>query len=284
MNNIYFTKLAQNQLAKSKLLTTSLDLLAKKDIRPKIGLELEFYLINASQTKLEELLKELNPFLYYLEKEVGTNQFELKLAPTRDLFELASEYNTLKSAIKNLANFSPKPFEKEPPSGVHINISLYDKLGRNLLEKTSDEDNILLLHAVGGILSLLKESMFILNPTDECYKRFGSSFESPTRICWGPNNRTVAIRVPVYRGDATRIEHRVVSNNNDIYLTLAVLLLAINYGIEHKINPGNKIFGNANKEAYNLEPIPNSLATALKEFEEGQVIKPFIEEHINDIN
>ena len=59
--------------------------------------------------------------------------------------------------------------------------------------------------------------------------------EAPSYICWGHNNRSAMVRVPMYKpgkGRSTRIELRSLDSACNPYLAFAVLLAAGIKGIE----------------------------------------------------
>ena len=65
----------------------------------------------------------------------------------------------------------------------------------------------------------------------------------PTKICWGKNNRSVAIRIPDSK--PKRLEHRVAGADATPEKVCAAIVNAAQYGIENKVDPGELVYGNA---------------------------------------
>src|SRR3546814_1164706 len=61
--------------------------------------------------------------------------------------------------------------------------------------------------------------------------------EAPSYVCWGHNNRSAMVRVPMYKpnkGQSTRIELRTIDAACNPYLAFAVILAAGMKGIEEE--------------------------------------------------
>ena len=102
-----------------------------------------------------------------------------------------------------ISSFIPKPFAGQAGSGMHLNISLDDKEGRNIFY---DEDDEIRLSAVArkfmaGILAHAPGLTAILNPLVNSYKRFVPGFEAPCYIAWSVRNRSPLIRIPTVNRD-----------------------------------------------------------------------------------
>ncbi len=75
----------------------------------------------------------------------------------------------------------------------------------------------------------------VTNQWVNSYKRLLGGGEAPSSICWGHNNRSAMIRVPMYKpnkGQSTRIELRTIDPACNPYLAFAVVLAAGMKGIE----------------------------------------------------
>ena len=67
----------------------------------------------------------------------------------------------------------------------------------------------------------------------------------PVNSSWGPNNRSVAFRIPVSDEESTRIEHRVAGAEANAYLVLSSILSGIMFGIKNKLTPDKPRIDNA---------------------------------------
>ena len=96
----------------------------------------------------------------------------------------------------------------------------------------------------------------------------------PVNSSWGPNNRSVAFRIPVSDQDATRIEHRVAGAEANAYLVLSSILSGIMHGLENKILPDKPRIDNAcdnpDKE------MPLNINDALIKLENSKILKKYL--------
>ena len=146
------------------------------------------------------------------------------------------------------ATFMAKPYAEQTGSGLHLHVSLLDEDGGNVFDGGKKPASKALLHAMGGVLDLMPESMALLCPNVNSYRRFKPNVFTPVRRCWGYENRSVALRVPLGEGKARRIEHRIAGADANPYLVLATLLAGIHHGITEKIDPGPAAEGNAGED------------------------------------
>ena len=67
------------------------------------------------------------------------------------------------------------------------------------------------------------------------YKRLWGGDEAPSYVCWGHNNRSALVRVPMHKpgkAQSVRVEYRSLDPCANPYLALAVILAAGMRGIE----------------------------------------------------
>ena len=67
------------------------------------------------------------------------------------------------------------------------------------------------------------------------YKRLVDGYWAPTKVTWGVDNRTVALRVIPGSAKSTRVEVRVPGSDINPYLAIAASLAAGLYGIEKEL-------------------------------------------------
>jgi len=222
------------------------------DVIPIVGIEIEFYLSEDVATQLSAQTQ-IN-----IKQEKGVLQYEIDFAPTSQILDLIDNFNQTKALLalgaeklNSIINFAAKPYKEDYGSSVHIHINLINKAGCNLF------DNADYMHFVASILCKRMNDCFLaFAPTHECYSRFDYQFMAPTKICWGNNNRSVAIRVPA--SGARRLEHRVSSSMVDLHLALYYILRSIDLDLQlaGSIILAPKIYGNAFDAQYNLENFP----------------------------
>lgn len=244
------------------------------EIRPKVGLEAEFYAINIKDknhffNKIYDFSKENSIVLNKIKDENCKNQFELEFSPYLDLAKLTRDFSNIKNFLLTnfQANFEAKPFYCNVGSSLQINISLNDKNGNNLFKKQEDNsESPIMLHSIGGLLAKTNEFLDLYIADENCMARYDPDFNklhqilgnitSPSYNCWGINNRTCSIRIPsskYFRSpeeyikdtqENRRIEYRVPSSNCNIGLALYGTLYSILYGIRNELYPSEKTSNN----------------------------------------
>ncbi|MFP3441116.1 glutamine synthetase, partial [Pantoea sp. SIMBA_133] len=105
--------------------------------------------------------------------------------------------------------------------------------GHNIFAENGDDplESTALQHAVGGLLELMPDSMALLAPNLNTFRRFQEGLYVPMAPTWGYDNRSVALRVPAGPKEARRIEHRVAGADVNPYLLLATVLASIHHGL-----------------------------------------------------
>jgi hypothetical protein len=107
---------------------------------------------------------------------------------------------------------------------------------------------------VAGQHALMPELLGMVASTVNSYTRLVPGFWAPTHATWGVENRTCALRVIPGSEKSQRVEYRIAAADANPYLALAVALGSGLWGIEHELEPGKPISGNA----YDQKPQPKS--------------------------
>lgn len=209
--------------------------------------------------------------------ENGPGQFEVNLVHTDDVLAAADYALMLKRIVKGVArsrgldaSFMSKPYAEESGSGFHTHISVLDKKGNNIFAGKTKEGTPALRHAIGGLLAALPGSTAVLAANINSYRRFAKGSHAPTKITWGYDNRSTAIRVPDSDPKNTRIEHRVAGADANPYLVLTVILGGILAGLDGKTDPGRPVKGNA--YASRAATLPLTWDKALARFRKSDFI------------
>lgn len=205
--------------------------------------------------------------------EYATGQYELTLR-YRDLLRAADDIVIAKRLIRCTARrfgmeacFMAKPFGNDSGSGMHLHLSLTDEAGRNLFADQPDGSlSPLMLHAIGGVRRTVGETMLILAPFLNSWRRFASVVYSPANDTWGVENRTVALRVPSGSGKSRHFEHRVAGVDANPYLVAAVTLGAALDGIADRADPGPAVTGDAT-DATSCGTLPRNWLEAIDALE-----------------
>ncbi len=210
--------------------------------------------------------------------ETGLGQFEINMMHQEDALRAADDAWLFKLLVKGLArrhgfaaSFMAKPYPEYSGSGLHTHFSLLDENGDNVFDNGGPEGTETLRHAVAGCLAAMHDSTLVFAPHANSYDRLVPGSHAPTAICWGYENRTVAIRVPSGSHAARRIEHRVAGGDVNPYLMLAAILGAALLGIEDRLEAPEPVAGNA-YAMEGLEQLPDTWAEAIEAFEASSVV------------
>lgn len=212
-------------------------------------------------------------------KECAPGQFEINLVHGSDVLKACDSAVLLKRLIKGIAvnhgfeaTFMAKPYDAEAGNGMHVHMSLLDAHGRNVFA-AADENPLgteMLRHAIGGLLRLMPESVALMAPNLNSFRRFQPGLYVPMAPTWGFDNRSVALRIPSGPNAARRIEHRVGGADANPYLLLAPLLASAIHGIANRISPEEIVTGNAYEQ---FDPVlTNSWSRALELLERSEVL------------
>lgn len=206
----------------------------------------------------------------------------------------ADNIMTLKLAVKTIAkrhglfaSFMPKPKQDVYGSGMHINMSL-SRNGRNIFDDPQGELGLSrdAYYFIGGLMKHARGMSLITNPLINSYKRLVPGFEAPTYIAWSGSNRSLMIRIPVTRGEETRVELRNPDPSANPYLAFAVCLAAGLDGIRNQIMPPSSVnrnvyeIGKTEMEKLQIEALPEDLFHAIEELEKDELVKQVMGDYI----
>ncbi len=220
--------------------------------------------------------------------EAAPGQFEINLKHTSDPLAACDHAILLKRLIKTVAKryrykatFMAKPYEHRPGNGLHIHTSLLDREGYNTFACTNGSDKDALKQAIAGAIALMPESVALLCPSVNSYRRLIPGAYVPLKACWGHNNRTVCLRIPASDLKNRRIEYRLAGADANPYLTLAVVLAGFLHGLEHQLAAPPETLGNgANQD---LPRLPHRPAEALKALSDGEHLESYISREYLDL-
>lgn len=235
-------------------------------------------------TEIVEAMNQLGWDVYSFDHEDGNGQFETDFAYC-DALTMADRFTFFRLMVKEIARkhgyfatFMPKPFAERTGSGAHYNMSLADiDTKENLFVDANDSYQCGLSQLgyqfIAGILRHAPAICAVIAPTVNSYKRLiargsMSGFTwAPVYICYGNNNRTNMLRIPLAGG---RVECRAADISCNLYLGAAMILAAGLEGIREGLNPGEPHRENMYK--YSLEDLkqkgiqtlPRSLGDAIE--------------------
>ncbi len=226
----------------------------------------------------------------------GQQEIDLRYA---DALTTADNLMTFRTVVKEVAieqgvyaTFMPKPFRDAPGSGMHTHLSLFEGDRNAFYEAGAPYQLSKIARAfIAGVLTHAPELTAVTNQWVNSYKRLAGGAEAPAMICWGHNNRSALVRVPMYKpskGNSTRVEFRSLDSACYPYLSFAVLVAAGLKGIEegYELQPGAEddvwALTPAERRALGMRPLPSSLNQAIHEMEQSELVAETLGEHVFD--
>jgi glutamine synthetase len=256
----------------------------------KVGLEIEFYLVDARTrrpsgtrnpvyslhdgSEHEPVLAEIRAALLAGGVEVeacgpeyGAGQVEITLrydepvraADTLTFFRYAVKQIAARNGL--LATFMARPFADISGSGLHVHQSLW-RHGTNAFWDTERGGlSAIADHYLAGLLRYAPDCMAVAVPTPNGYRRMVPHSFAPTTVSWGTDNRCTAVRA-LRRGAAgTRLELRTAAADANPYLVVATALMAGLAGIQDAMTLPPEVKDDAYRSA--CPPLPSDLPRAL---------------------
>jgi len=242
------------------------------------------------------MLESMGISVEFSHHEVAPGQQEIDLRYA-DALSTADNILTTRHVIKQVAlsqgvyaTFMPKPFGDQPGSGMHTHLSLFEGDANAF----HDGDDPLHLsqaakHFIAGLLRHAAEITAVTNQWVNSYKRLVTGGEAPPYVCWGSNNRSALVRVPMYKptkSGSTRVEVRSPDSATNPYLCFALLLAAGLKGIEegYPLPPGMEddvwAMSDGERRALGMTPLPTSLAEAISVMEDSELVAETLGEHV----
>lgn len=246
--------------------------------------------IDAFLSDLDSICQEQNLPAGAALSEYAPGQFEVNLHHV-DSPELACDHAVLlKRAVKAAARsndlaatFMAKPFADTAGSGLHLHISLLDDDGNNVFAGKSKDGlwSDTLRHAIGGMAQTMAEGMAVFSINANSYRRYSLHAYVPRSPNWGPNHRSLALRIPLSSAKNTRIEHRVAGADANPYLVAAAVFAGMHHGIANKIEPGPMV--HEREAVEEARTLPTQWPVALDAFDNGKILPKYIGEDYHRI-
>ena len=179
-----------------------------------------------------------------------------------------------------LATFMPKPFFEQSGSGFHLHYSVW-KGGKNVFAEKG-KLNALGRNFVGGLQGRMAETALCGSSTVNGFRRRQPYTFCPINTAWGPDNRTVGLRIIEGNDSAVRVEKRDAGADANPYLLMATDIAAGLDGIEQGLEPTEPTLGNAYEE-FNGEPIPTDLGDAIARARGSNWMKAVLGDDLHEI-
>jgi glutamine synthetase len=226
----------------------------------------------------------------------GQQEIDLRYA---DALSTADNIMTFRTVVREVAlsqgiwaSFMPKPFTTHPGSGMHTHVSLFEG-DRNAFYEAGAEYQLSKTgrQFIAGVLRHASEISAVTNQWVNSYKRLMWGGEAPSYICWGHNNRSAMVRVPMYKpnkGQSTRMELRTIDSACNPYLAFAVVLAAGMKGIEESYDLPREAeddvwsLNDRERTLLGIDPLPRNLFEAIAVAERSELLAETLGEHVFD--
>ncbi len=298
-------KLQTYPFASRMILRRNYEKLQAKGMVLKVKMEAEYYLLQNKSKPLDKAgyadifpinramdllletaldLRSAGIETKWLHSEHGAGQVEIELDFTdlnqaADNFILFKYFVRRRAALQNLeVTFMPKPFPSQAGSGLHCHLQLWQG-DKNIL---GNEDGSLTekgRHFVGGLITHASAITALANPSINSFKRLVPGFEAPVYICWGYQNRSALLRIPLFTTpENAAVEVRSPDPLANPYLLLTALLNAGLDGIERKIQPPQPVtadvyhLASEKLQELQISQLPDTLNDAMKALLQDEVL------------
>ncbi|QOR69190.1 type I glutamate--ammonia ligase [Ruania alkalisoli] len=224
----------------------------------------------------------------------GQNEIDLRYA---DALSTADNIMTFRSVVKEVsieqgftASFMPKPLAGQPGSGMHTHLSLFEGDTNAFYEPGGEYQLSTTGRAfIAGLLHHAAEITAVTNQFVNSYKRLWGGQEAPSYRCWGHNNRSALVRVPMYKpnkGQSARVEYRGLDAAANPYLAFAVMLRAGLKGVQEAYQLPEEAEDNVwelsdtERRALGIDPLPGSLNEAVAVMERSELVAETLGEQV----
>ncbi|MDN5963318.1 MAG: glutamine synthetase family protein [Actinomyces sp.] len=234
---------------------------------------------NDFRRRAVRMLEDMGISVEFSHHEGGPGQNEIDLRAV-DAVTAADNIMTARTVIEEVAlredmvaSFMPKPFIDQPGSGMHTHISLFEAESNAFYDPSGEYQlSVTGRHFIAGLLAHAREVCAVTNQYVNSYKRLWGGGEAPSFVCWGHNNRSALVRVPLYKPtkkQSARIEYRGIDPAVNPYLGLAVLVAAGLDGVEQRLDLVPEAEDNVwdlserERQVLGIESLPTSLKSAV---------------------
>lgn len=237
------------------------------------GAELEFILL-----ELRERLSVMAIPIEAVNPEYAGGQVEVNITYTEALGAADGTILT-RYFIRELARtrgldatFMAKPWTDRAGSGMHVHQSVW-RARTDPWPGGQQTKDVNLFYAdgglsdqamsyVAGLVGSMRELALLGSGTPNAYHRRADYSFAPTRVCWGADNRTLAVRAITGSPGATRVEQRDAAADCNVYLAMAGQFGAGLAGMRDRAKAPDPVAGNAYVRT-DLPLLPESFIDAL---------------------
>ncbi|MDZ4740078.1 MAG: hypothetical protein SGJ03_09260 [Alphaproteobacteria bacterium] len=212
------------------------------------------------------------PEIKFVQEEKQTH-FKAVLAPDENVLRAADHVVFLRQVIRAVARqsqldatFMAAPFLPLPGSAMKVQLTL-----RGQTEPPTD----LLRSAVAGLQATMPESVAIMAPNWNAYRRFGHKDGVVCNRRWGVDNASTNIALNATATGGQVIAHKMASADANPYLVFAAILAGTHHGISENLSPTMPFGGDAS--TLNDPTLPRTIDAALVTFENCSILREYFQ-------
>ena len=283
------------EIAPRSVLRQALQRVLDEDEDLFVGAELEFYVLPADRweplppgkqcfrmalgadeeaaiSRLWRLLPEMGLRVEAVHAEDGPGQFEINLAPAGAVASADAAF-IFRNAVKEIvaqsrlrATFMAKPFSQFSGNGFHLHQSMCSSpTGEPVFSSAEDgrEPSEACQQFMAGQIAFAREAAALYLPTINSYKRTELRGPKPLSVCWGSDNRTVALRMLANDKTGVRIENRIAGADANPYLLMAAAAATGSAGRARNTELPDPLCADAYESQERGEAMPTTLEEAL---------------------
>ena len=200
--------------------------------------------------------------------EVAPSQFEINYT-YGDVVAAADQIQLYKLICRQVAtqmgmtaSFLPKPVTGVNGSGMHTNVSITNKAGKNLFWDPNGQEKVskMAWQFVDRILTHGNDICLLLNASVNSYRRLDPHFEAPNQIKASATDRGSMVRIPIGNEKSARVEVSSVGPDANPYMVLHSIFKT---GLQGNTS---KIKNLRQAERY----LPDNIYTALEDFRNAE--------------
>jgi glutamine synthetase len=249
-----------------------------RDLAPVSQFNVDFSIVSGS--RVEPLLREIRNTIYAAGIDVesvkgGRNlgQLEIGFRPA-DVLITADNHAVFKTIAKEIAaqygkaiTFMAK-YDEGPGNACQIQLSLQATDGSTVFWGDQGRSKVFDSFAA-GLLATLYDFTLLYAPNINSYKRFAVEPPAPTTIAWGLDDRC-AVRL-LGHDESARLQNRVPGADVNPYLACAAMIAGGLYGLDHDLELGLELTGNAHPSDF--PGVPRTLREARQAFAASQIAR-----------
>lgn len=218
------------------------------------------------------------PEIKFVQEEKQTH-YKAVLAPDENILRAADRVVFLRQVIRAVARqsqldatFMAAPFLPLPGSAMKVQLALRDP---SAIANAAEPPTDLVRSAVAGLQATMPESVAIMAPNLNAYRRFGHKDGVVCNRRWGVDNATTNIALKATGTGGQVIAHKMASADANPYLVFAAILAGAHHGISENLSPTMPFGGDAS--TLNDPTLPRTIDAALVTFENCSILREYFQ-------